>query len=143
MNTFLPYLDFTDSIRCLDNKRLGKQRVEAMQMLNIILEGRTNGGWINHPCTKMWRPYPHALALYMNLCIQEWVDRGFNNTMEFAPFKMDELKMPKWIGDSRLHSSHRSNLLRKDTDWYGQFGWMESDNLPYFWPSKEPGYVEL
>jgi len=33
MQTFLPYPDLRDSVACLDNKRLGKQRVEAMQIL--------------------------------------------------------------------------------------------------------------
>jgi hypothetical protein len=33
-----------------------------------------------------------------------------------------------------LHDSHRSNLLRKDPQWYGQFGWTVPDDLPYVWP---------
>ncbi len=39
MQTFLPYTDFKQSARCLDYKRLGKQRLEARTILNI-LEGR-------------------------------------------------------------------------------------------------------
>jgi hypothetical protein len=31
VNTFLPFASFEASVRCLDNKRLGKQRVEAYQ----------------------------------------------------------------------------------------------------------------
>jgi hypothetical protein len=31
VNTFLPFPSFEASVRCLDNKRLGKQRVEAYQ----------------------------------------------------------------------------------------------------------------
>jgi hypothetical protein len=31
VNTFLPFPSFEASARCLDNKRLGKQRVEAYQ----------------------------------------------------------------------------------------------------------------
>ena len=33
MQTFLPYPDFARSARCLDNRRLGKQRVESYQIL--------------------------------------------------------------------------------------------------------------
>jgi hypothetical protein len=44
--------------------------------------------------------------------------------------------MPFWINDERLFSSHRSNLLRKDQEWYGKFGWKEGPDLPYFWPTK-------
>lgn len=36
MQTFLPYSDFTKSAQCLDNRRLGKQRVECLQILQTI-----------------------------------------------------------------------------------------------------------
>jgi len=37
MQTFLPFPDFAESAKCLDNRRLGKQRVEAKQILRINL----------------------------------------------------------------------------------------------------------
>ena len=33
MQTFMPYPDYSESARCLDRQRLGKQRVEAFQIL--------------------------------------------------------------------------------------------------------------
>ena len=36
MQTFLPYPDFTQSAKTLDYRRLGKQRVEAWQILNAL-----------------------------------------------------------------------------------------------------------
>lgn len=39
MQTFLPYSSFTESAKVLDNKRLGKQRVEAYQILKTLLQG--------------------------------------------------------------------------------------------------------
>ena len=42
--------------------------------------------------------------------------------------------MPWWVGDLDIHASHRSNLLRKDRDFYGKYGWNEPDNLDYVWP---------
>lgn len=39
MNTFLPYPDFQESAKCLDNKRLGKQRIETWQIYNAIITG--------------------------------------------------------------------------------------------------------
>ena len=62
VNTFLPYDDFYDSAKVLDMKRLGKQRVEAMQLVNANL-GLTVG-WRNHPCAVMWRGHEDALAMY-------------------------------------------------------------------------------
>lgn len=135
MQTFLPYADFKRSAKCLDYKRLGKQRVEAMQIYVMVSGQRTEGGWINHPATNMWRGYPEALGLYLNACIDEWISRGYSNSIE--KIKIDnekEVKMPPWLGDERVHASHRSNLLRKDAYYYDQFGWVEGPGLPYFWP---------
>jgi len=67
MQTFLPYSSFIESVRCLDRQRLGKQRVEALQILNA-LNGKSKG-WTNHPATKMWCGYEEALCLYKDLCI--------------------------------------------------------------------------
>ncbi|GAA3827626.1 pyrimidine dimer DNA glycosylase/endonuclease V [Nocardioides panacisoli] len=36
MQTFLPYADFARSARSLDPKRLGKQRVEALQVVRAL-----------------------------------------------------------------------------------------------------------
>lgn len=56
MQTFLPYPDFELSARFLDRQRLGKQRVEAWQILNVLEElkipGRTPA-WRNHPAVRM------------------------------------------------------------------------------------------
>jgi len=73
MQTFLPYADFKISARTLDYKRLGKQRVEAWQIYQIVSENRSEGGCINHPAVKMWRRYPNALAMYYNTMILEWL----------------------------------------------------------------------
>lgn len=131
MNTFLPYADFTRSAKCLDDRRLGKQRVEAMQILNALHRG--DGGWIHHPAVLMWRGYEDALRLYMNACIMEWISRGFVNRMLLAEVELP-VTMPPWLGDRRFHRSHRSSLLRKDPSFYGRYGWKVRPDLPYFWP---------
>lgn len=65
--------------------------------------------------------------------IDEWVSRGYNNTMVKFGTKPD-VKMPVWFGDKDFHASHRSNLLRKDAAFYSKYGWVEPDTLPYIWP---------
>ena len=130
MQTFLPYNDFKKSAECLDNKRLGKQRVEALQILKAIYI--EDYGWKNQPAVKMWKEYPHALMLYMNACIREWKDRGFKNTMQLADEDSFTL-LPDWLGNSKLHNSHKSNLLRKDGKYYAQYKWAVNSNLPYYW----------
>lgn len=133
MQTFLPLPDFKASLECLDYKRLGKQRLEANQIINCL--SGASSGWANHPAVKMWEGYGRAIIRYYDLCIDEWVSRGYNNTME--KFNIDKpFKYPWWFGDERFHASHRSNLLRKDPSFYSQFGWKEPNTLPYWWPTK-------
>lgn len=130
MQTFLPYPDFGASVRCLDYRRLGKQRSEALQLLSAI---RNGGGWSHHPAARMWRGYEDALTLYMNCAIIEWVRRGFRNNMQIVTLHSGFV-LPEWLGRESFHASHRSNLLRKDPVYYGQFGWLEQPGLPYEWP---------
>ena len=49
-----------------------------MQLLKAIKNG---AGWSNHPAAKMWKGYEEALETYMAVCIDEWVKRGYKNTM--------------------------------------------------------------
>jgi len=139
MQTFLPYESFEDSAKVLDWRRLGKQRVEGMQIINTI-ERPKSKGWANHPIVKMWRPYVPALKLYTNIIITEWISRGYNNNMEF--YDIDNLIMPDWIGNEKFHASHRANLLRKDSEWYGQYQWDENPESPYVWRDNEGWYEQ-
>jgi len=132
MQTFLPYPDFEESIRCLDYRRLGKQRVEAKQILNILLERTIIKGWRNHPAVLMWKHYEESLKLYMNTCIKEWIKQGYRNTMELE--EVSYIEYPYWLGNEEFHASHRSNLLRKDNKYYSQFNWKEPADLEYIWP---------
>jgi hypothetical protein len=130
MQTFLPYPDFLLTVQVLDWKRLNKQRLEATQILNALQRG--SGGWSRHPAVLMWAGCEGCLMYYRNLCINEWKRRGKNNTMIIYP--TGDVIYPSWFGNDEFHAAHRSNLLRKDPEWYGQFGWVEPNNLPYVWP---------
>lgn len=111
MQTFLPHPSFVVSVRCLDWRRLGKQRVEGRQMQSAIQQVRLHHsvwddlsaddycqlcrdycahvksetgkrpGWTDHSCTVMWRNNVQALMLYTDCAIREWVRRGYQNTM--------------------------------------------------------------
>lgn len=133
MQTFLPYPDLLQSVRVLDYRRLGKQRVETFQVLNILLDRTPTKGWRNHPVTRMWTGYEEALKLYQNLTIEEWVKRGYNNTMQFEELNYKRITLPPWFGNKDFHRSHRSNLLRKDYEYYSQY-FDEPSDLEYYWP---------
>lgn len=137
MQTFLPYPDFGLSAYVLDYRRLGKQRVEAYQILRTLLAIST--GWKNHPATNMWRGYEGSLAEYGMIVCSEWIGRGYKDTLKpkfaelYDEYKLDLHVYPDWLGDEAFHLSHQSNLTRKDPDHYGQF-WDVPNDLPYIWP---------
>ncbi|GCE45231.1 hypothetical protein EI42_03207 [Thermosporothrix hazakensis] len=134
MQTFLPYASFEDSAAVLDNRRLGKQRVEGTQILTILLTPNYRGAWRNHPAVRMWRGYEEALRLYINAVVTEWIGRGYRNSLATYDLTGRPIVFPFWLGDPRLHDSHKSNLLRKDFSYYSQFGWDVPPDLPYYWP---------
>ena len=148
MQTFLPYADFERSARVLDPKRLGKQRVECLQ----VLRGLTipTYGWRHHPAVKMWRGSEEALGRYAFTCCEVWVEQGFGDTCaasigaELAEHGVGSVRtqaclasagaLPQWLGDEDFHRSHQSALVRKDPDFYGpRFPGVPAD-LPYVWP---------
>ena len=133
MNTFLPYPDFAASAACLDRARLGKQRVEVLQLLL--------GQFPNHPASKMWRGYEPCLLEYGFAICEEWHHiRGYKDSVADKLTDLmlergyESSKNPPWLGDEAFHASHRSNLLRKDLMFYGRYGWTEHCFLPYVWP---------
>lgn len=136
MQTFLPFPDFEASARALDRARLGKQRVEAWQIL-LTLRGFSSG-WKNHPAVRMWRGHEVHLVAYTVAACLEWRSRGYRDSilLKLPSMAHDLLPAPPppWLGDERFHLSHRSNLVRKDPGFYGAlFPGVPSD-LPYFWP---------
>jgi hypothetical protein len=139
MQTFLPYADFGKTAKCLDYRRLGKQRLEAKQLLLILLGENQGRGWVNHPASKMWKGFPRALAFYGYEICAEWRRRGYKDTLlEFFIKHMGDdstgVIYPPWLGNRKFHKSHKSNLLRKDKEFYSRYKWNVPDNLEYVWP---------
>lgn len=144
MQTFLPYPDDRASAAVLDDRRLGKQRVETLQILRA-LTWRTYG-WRNHPAVKMWRGFVPALVAYGAAVCDEWVARGradavkpvlleFTGGVEPSPQRLHDLgQRPPWLGVEALHRSHRSALVRKDPEHYRAAFPDVPDDLPYLWP---------
>ncbi len=143
MQTFLPYPSFEESARVLDRARLGKQRVEALQVLRAVTI--PTYGWRNHPVAVMWRGYLPALTKYALVVTDAWIERGHADTVRpqvlpFAPevdaLPQDALDLPPWINNDAFHLSHQSNLVRKDPVFYGPLFPGVPDDLPYFWPGE-------
>jgi len=140
MQTFMPYQDFAKTAKCLDLKRLGKQRVEAMQILMVLTGLNKSKAWTNHPAVKMWRGYEGALSEYAHAICDEWIQHGYKDTCKDKIDQMMEKYysnkptiMPSWVGSEDFHKSHQSNLLRKKPEHYSKF-FTCPNNLPYVWP---------
>ena len=154
MQTFLPYADFAASAAALDDRRLGKQRVEALQVLRALT--RETYGWKHHPAVRMWVGHELALASYGLAICAEWVARGHADTCA-ATMAVDlaaadlpaalpqtelgaESQLPPWLGDERLHRSHQASLVRKDPSFYSSRFPEADPDLPYYWPTHDgPG----
>ena len=154
MQTFLPYADFAATARALDDRRLGKQRVETLQILRALT--RPVYGWKHHPAVLMWAGHEEALVAYGVAVCEEWCRRGYADTCRtkivddagvggVPAFRtQSELAaagdLPPWLGDEGLHRSHRSALVRKDPGFYGPLFADVADDLEYVWPvrSRQP-----
>ncbi|WP_254303432.1 MSMEG_6728 family protein [Rhodococcoides kyotonense] len=137
VQTFLPDAGFVRSARALDDKRLGKQRVETFQILRALIW--PTYGWKRHPAVTMWRGFTPALVAYGVATCREWAARGHADALEpqfldygtartFAELSR-EGRLPPWLGDDAVHESHRRALANKAPELY-----------PKEW-SGEPGYV--
>ncbi len=143
MQTFLPFESFARSASVLDGPRLGKQRVETLQVLRAL--ELPDYGWGSHPAVRMWRGYTPALAVYGLACVREWTRRGHADSTraliaEFAPGASSQAQLarerllPPWLGDVRLHVSHQAALVRKAPELYREAFAEVDPTLEYHWP---------
>ena len=134
MQVFVPETDFREIARVLDYRRLGKQRVETFQILRANLD--LTMGWKKHPASRMWADNLAGLSAYGVAMCEEWIARGYKDTtMEkiVALVAPDPTDLPTWWGRMDIVESHRSNLVRKDADYYRPIYPDVPDDLPYLW----------
>ncbi len=158
VQTFLPYPELERSAYVLDDRRLGKQRVECLQILHVLLGLRWNlaegvieeftpRAWRSHPAVLMWVGHERTLLAYQRSVCATWVARGFNDTCydksaglvsAWSATGGDGTATPPWLGDRSLHRSHQSNLVRKEPEIYRPHFPDVPDDLPYVWPVARP-----
>ncbi|MET9961978.1 MSMEG_6728 family protein [Streptomyces sp. NPDC006326] len=152
MQTFLPYPSFSDSAAVLDRRRLGKQRVEALQAFRGLTV--PTYGWRRHPAVRMWTGYEEALVRYgLDVC-STWTAEGLADTcsvtlmQDYLAWRPSAVvreqsglaaagDLPPWLGDPAFHRSHQSALLRKDPEHYRRHFPDVPDDLPYLWPASD------
>jgi hypothetical protein len=142
MQTFLPYPNFYKSARVLDPARRRNQRNEGLIIARTLTGwylSRDMTGWPHHPATKMWQGHEAYLFRYVVAFCHVSNAKGelgdvIPHVRELRRSFKGKSTKPPWLGNEEFHRSHRSNLLRKDPDYYRQF-FDEPDDLPYCWPS--------
>ena len=151
MQTFLPHKDFSKTASRLDRKRLIKQSVENLQVLKSLAGLYSSGAWKNHPAVQMWNGHEDWLFMYNESIIKEILMRGYKNTthVKFDKVYQDNFMMmqsdrPWWLGDERVHYSHRGRLFDKDPEkyyFYSEFadyrdlGYTCCVSCNYYWPT--------
>jgi len=157
VNTFVTHDDPVQCAKNLDYRRLGKQRVEAKQILDILLKPEnpedSTKAWSHHPAVLMWRGYTNGLKFYLNCMIEEWVHRGYNNNMNLEEYAVSAsgdsketgppvIKLPWWFTCRQFQLAHQCALLRKDNKYYQDVFTLTKEEkeqyflVGYIWPSK-------
>jgi Pyrimidine dimer DNA glycosylase len=156
MQTFVPYSSFEASARALDPKRLGKQRVEVIQIVRALTV--PGYAWTSHPAVLMWKGYEEALGRYGLTMCEVWLELGFGDTCAATITEdlravgievirsYDELlaagALPDWLFTDEVQRSHRSSLVRKDPDFYRPLFPDVADDIDYYWPVRSAVVVE-
>jgi hypothetical protein len=157
VQTFLPWPDFAETARSLDAKRLGKQRVEVIQIVRALT--RPGYGWANHPAVLMWKGYEEALGRYGLTISEVWTALGFADTcadtiradlaqagittIRSQQELADDGALPPWLGRPSIHESHRSALVRKDPEHYRRVFPDVADDLDYEWPVRSENALRV
>lgn len=155
MQTFLPYASFERSAEVLDGRRLGKQRVEAIQIVRALTV--PTYAWKHHPATLMWQGHEEFLGWYGMLLVGAWRGRGFaapvrRRSWPTSPppgcppaprpsWPPPTCSRPGWATRPSTGVTSR-RLVRKDPEHYGpRFPGVPGD-LPYVWPVRSAKALE-
>jgi hypothetical protein len=167
VQTFLPYADPHASAEVLDKVRRWKQVVEVGQLLKALGQGPTvsynaaTGEYLygpllpdlyqtrktpyyGHPAAIMWRGRLDWLRLYHNAMLGAVLRHRTHDVKKIRPLDVPpDPAPPAWLGDERVHASHRAKLYWKAPDLYPQFrpDYLDCDRMArdptepqYFWP---------
>jgi hypothetical protein len=120
-----------ESVMALDNRRLGKQRIEALQIYKVLRGEST--AWARHPAVTMWKGNEAFLIVYYNAAVCEWSRRGFKNSMPIVAGSV--APAPEWFGGP-IHANHRARLLAKNPEFYAEYCWEELPTDINYYPGR-------
>lgn len=164
MQTFItstaddPQRAIVETFDMLDQSRLGKQRVEAYQIL-LAFEEHTKKSptkythWLSSPAVRMWEGHLPALTVYGAINCMRWRKLGHDDTL-LGQFQLrrrvylandpDAVVWPWWFGHPAMVRTHQAKLYYKMSPrWVeayseGNIGksmaGLPPMKLPYLWP---------
>jgi len=135
-----PILDDNKTVKLLDVNTNKIRTVDSKRLIRLN-EIYISLGFVYHPALLMWLGHEDALKEYINVHIDEWVCRGFKNTIKKYDLCDKIIVRPEWTYDTYFHQCHRSNLLRKEIEngesphYQTMFDISQIHIVrPYFWP---------
>lgn len=122
MNTFITSYNLNENFKKLDQKRVFKQVLEGVQLLDGIVNNKKS--WELHPARLMWRKNPGALFAYIKFAWEECKNRkiAVNSKLYLSAETLYLTKVgddytkeqfPLWWGRQDIAASHRSRLRCK------------------------------
>lgn len=142
MNTFVTHYDHRVTFARMDSRRLGKQRVECLQIIRYAIGADPDFAWASHPAVRMWARHTHELLRYAIEASTEWISRGYADNLRqrfhqilhwYSVQATTDRRGPEWLADPRQHVAHCSNLVRKDPKYYARFWPQIPADFPYIW----------
>lgn len=100
------------------SKKSGRGNSDRVKKSEFLFPGdhEIGVGLRKHPVLFLWHTYIPALEIYINVHIDEWLERGYRNTMIRYPVKPDT-EYPKWVVDPEFHRTMRARLREKELTW--------------------------
>lgn len=146
MQTYVPLPNLVESATILSDTDLAEQLDAVLTALDLLhqVEGDAPVTW--DPEVKMWAGYEVHLATYGLNLLEEAASRKIQFPhhevksdrvewhLECATSGDFGMEYPKWMGDDRLHDSHKAALIRKNPHFYRRRFASIDKSLPMFWP---------
>lgn len=141
MQTYLPFPDFAESLACLDDKRLNRQRSDVRQILDACKEAPPEDGK-EHGAIAQWRGNELELINFGVRACLEWKIRGNPDAttqiiLGYRKYFTGHDELPEWFGNPSVHLAHQSMLLRLAPSHFREYFPDAPDDLPMVWPRSQ------
>jgi hypothetical protein len=153
MQTYVTDLNMRKNADNLDFRRLGQNRVEALDVLCLNLELSQYyrpayweflvQRYSNHPVVHMWKGHGAYLHFYTYYLLKKWRKLGYSNAKCWPKWKEISILFPHniayyggpppWLTPEFV-DMHRAYLIRKDPGYYRKIWPNVDESIPFVYP---------